>query len=92
MAPREHSELISITAHFQTLSVDVMDATFSTSNGAVQPYGQAMDCECWGDKRASTMVDLQGTVFAVDTQKVNLEECIALRTETQQERFQMERQ
>ena len=76
MAPIEHSELTGITDHFQTLWVDVMDATFSTSSGAVQPYGQAMDCQCSGDKRASAMVDLQGTGFAVDTQKVDLEELL----------------
>ena len=92
MAPREHSELTSIKVHFQTLWVDVMDATFSTSIGTVQPYGQAMDCQCRGDKRAHAMVDLQGTGFAVDKQKVDLEECIALCTEPQQERFQLERQ
>ena len=63
--------------------MDVTDATFSTSNRDVQPYGQAIDCQCSGDKRASAMVDLQGTGFAVDTQKVELEECIALRTERQ---------
>ena len=87
-----HNELTGITAHFQTLKVDVMDATFSTSNGDVQPYGQAWTSNCSFGKRGSTMVDLQRTGFAINTQKVDLEECIALGTETRQGRFQMEHQ
>ena len=79
----DHNELTSVTAHFQTLQVDVTDATFSTSNGDVQPYGQAWASKCSRGKRGSTMVDLQRTGFAIDTQEVDLEECIALRTETQ---------